>query len=371
MFMPPYGGLNFPYKTNLNWIIEQIKSLQATTGSLEQAWEEFQKNFDSELDQTVKDQLTEWLNDGTLENIISGKLTVNGFNFSKTIVYGDSYTGLENPWYSYFAQYMGIDPSNIQAFHNSGGGYINDGERGLPYLSDFQTYVTPNIDNPADVTTIIIQGGRNDGVTTPIETERTAVRLFLQYLKQTFPNAKIIGLTYLTWDFPYVTVIYGINAGYQDEGCFNTPYAYSWIYRTDAYNSGDNLHPNQAGNQHIGALLAMMVRGNGGLDERYSYINITTDGITGGIVTRMTPFGIEITVTANTSLTTQNLTFATLEKWAWPESYKAMTAYCDASNDCFITIDTNGVIGAYSKVSVQESGWGTIRFSGVIPFPFK
>lgn len=70
MFVPPYGGLNFPYKTNLNWIIEQIKSLQATTGSLEQAWEEFQKKFDSELDQTVKDQLTEWLDDGTLNTLI-------------------------------------------------------------------------------------------------------------------------------------------------------------------------------------------------------------------------------------------------------------------------------------------------------------
>ena len=70
MFMPPYGGVNFPYKTNLNWIIEQIRSLQATTGSLEQAWEEFQKNFGSELDQTVKEQLTVWLNDGTLANML-------------------------------------------------------------------------------------------------------------------------------------------------------------------------------------------------------------------------------------------------------------------------------------------------------------
>lgn len=71
MFMPPYGGVNYPYKTNLNWIISQIAELQQKTGSLEQAWDEFQKTFDSELDQTVKDQLTEWLNDGTLESIIN------------------------------------------------------------------------------------------------------------------------------------------------------------------------------------------------------------------------------------------------------------------------------------------------------------
>ena len=359
------------YDSDLGWIIKEMKSLVAQWGNVEDAWNEFQNKFGDNLDNSIKKQLETWLADGTLESIISTVLNVNGFDFSKTIVYGDSYTGLENPWYSYFANYMGIAMENIQAFHNSGGGYINDGERGLPFLSDFQTYVTPNIQNPEKVTTIIIQGGRNDGITTPIETERNAVKLFLQYLKQTFVNAKIIGLTYLTWDFPYVTVIYGINAGYQDEGCFNTPYAYSWIYRTDAYNSGDNLHPNQAGNQHIGAMLAMMIRGNGGLDERYSYKPIETDGITGGVITRLTPFGLEIVLTANTNLTTQSLTFATLEKWAFPESYKAISAYCDASNDCFITLDTNGVIGAYSKVAVQESGWGTIRFSGAIPFPFK
>lgn len=71
MFMPPYGGVNFPYKTNLNWIIEQIKKLLTTTGSLEQAWEEFQKAFGADLDQTVKNQLTEWLNDGTLAGLIN------------------------------------------------------------------------------------------------------------------------------------------------------------------------------------------------------------------------------------------------------------------------------------------------------------
>ena len=70
MFMPPYGGVNFPYKTNLNWIIFQIMELKQKTGNLEQAWADFQIKFESELDQTVKDQLTVWLNDGTLESLI-------------------------------------------------------------------------------------------------------------------------------------------------------------------------------------------------------------------------------------------------------------------------------------------------------------
>lgn len=81
MFMPPYGGCNFPYKTNLNWIVCQIMELKEKTGSLEQALKEFLEKFDSELDQTVKDQLTKWLNDGTLNNtftsIISSLYWVN------------------------------------------------------------------------------------------------------------------------------------------------------------------------------------------------------------------------------------------------------------------------------------------------------
>lgn len=59
------------YDSDLGWIIVKIKELLVKWGNLEKAWEEFQKNFDSELDQTVKDQLTEWLNDGTLASIIS------------------------------------------------------------------------------------------------------------------------------------------------------------------------------------------------------------------------------------------------------------------------------------------------------------
>lgn len=81
MFMPPYGGCNFPYKTNLNWIVCQILELKEKTGSLEQAIKEFLEKFDSKLDQTVKNQLTEWLNDGTLNNtftsIISSLYWIN------------------------------------------------------------------------------------------------------------------------------------------------------------------------------------------------------------------------------------------------------------------------------------------------------
>ena len=58
------------YDSDLGWLIVEMKKLLVKWGNLEKAWEEFQKKFDDNLDQTVKDQLTEWLKDGTLEYLI-------------------------------------------------------------------------------------------------------------------------------------------------------------------------------------------------------------------------------------------------------------------------------------------------------------
>lgn len=70
MFMPPYGGVNFPYKTNLNWIIEQIKTLIQETGNLQEAFDKFLDQYQNNLTDTVKKELEEMLNDGTLSALI-------------------------------------------------------------------------------------------------------------------------------------------------------------------------------------------------------------------------------------------------------------------------------------------------------------
>ena len=292
------------------------------------------------------------------------------YDFSNVIVYGDSFVGLDNPWQNYFATYMGIPSQNIHTYRNAGGGYINNGERGMPYLADFQSYVRPQINDPSDVSCVIIQGGLNDGITTSVTTEQQAAEAFIDYLKSTFPNAQIIGLTYLSLGMPVVSIIYGLNLAYKSRGCLNTPYAYTWI-RGSEYDRGDGIHPNQAGNQHIGSMLANMLKGEGGLDERYSYIEISTPGITGNIVTRMTPFGVCITLNANTASTEQTIDIATLPKWAWPAGYIAMPCYLDGVGSAYITIDTNGAVKCYNKSALGAGGWGTIRYTGNIPFSFK
>lgn len=70
MFVPPYGGLEFPYKDNLNWIIAKIKELMQSCTSLQEAWEKFQEEFKNELSETVTEILNSWIEDGTLASII-------------------------------------------------------------------------------------------------------------------------------------------------------------------------------------------------------------------------------------------------------------------------------------------------------------
>ena len=82
MFVPPYGGLEFPYKDNLNWIIAKIKELMQSCTSLQEAWEKFQEEFQGQLTDTVMKTLQGWLEDGTLYNMVlenSSFVNVLGF----------------------------------------------------------------------------------------------------------------------------------------------------------------------------------------------------------------------------------------------------------------------------------------------------
>ena len=60
------------YDSDLGWIIKKMKKLVIEFGDVKTAWEEFLKNFEPTLSEAIKTQLETWLNDGTLESIISG-----------------------------------------------------------------------------------------------------------------------------------------------------------------------------------------------------------------------------------------------------------------------------------------------------------
>ena len=59
------------YDSDLGWIIKKMAELLTEWGGIKEAWEEFLKNFGDNVQDTVRNQLEIWLEDGTLENIIS------------------------------------------------------------------------------------------------------------------------------------------------------------------------------------------------------------------------------------------------------------------------------------------------------------
>lgn len=58
------------YDSDLGWIIKEIAKLLIEFGNIQDAWKEFIEKFNDKLSDTVIKQLTEWLNDGTLANML-------------------------------------------------------------------------------------------------------------------------------------------------------------------------------------------------------------------------------------------------------------------------------------------------------------
>ena len=80
MFMPPYGGCNFPYKNNLNWLIDVVEhllkiteSLSSTTGASSEAIAKLQEQCQQILQRLQKVEngefATDWLMQWAKDNI--------------------------------------------------------------------------------------------------------------------------------------------------------------------------------------------------------------------------------------------------------------------------------------------------------------
>lgn len=136
MFVPPYGGLEFPYKDNLNWIIAKIKELMQSCTSLQEAWEKFQEEFQGQLSDTVMNILQGWLEDGTLETIISGILSDYNYRIVNVQTYGAKGDGNTDDSEAF--------KNAIQAMSGIGGiVYVPPTENG--YLINSQVIISENV----------------------------------------------------------------------------------------------------------------------------------------------------------------------------------------------------------------------------------
>ena len=248
------------------------------------------------IESVVNEILTEWLEDGTLEEIIGSALgdlqndidavsdrvsTIEKkyipFKLTgvKTILIGNSYaagTGGTNGrgWCYYFEEITGVDAYVI---HQNGGDFIAPGNQNASYpnvtavqaLTNYANTLTTAQKN--EVKLIVYGGGYNDHnyIGTSLV---TAVTNFVTTARTLFPNAKVVivpmycGAKFTSSDLFH----YGnyIAKGALEAGAVTTENAFTWLYGRGFHNE-DNIHPTDSGYKVLGYYTASLVQGWDGI----------------------------------------------------------------------------------------------------------
>lgn len=180
MFMPPYGGVNYPYKTNLNWLIDKIK----------------------ELDVTLDDNVSNYFNSDNFKKLLSETVTgiINNQNAIRTtgiigrkfIFISDSYginpSSTEN-WISYTAQFLGLDTTDYYS-NAVNGARFNQTDPGQPNFISVLQDLEAEINDKDSITDIIVLGGYNDR-NADVEAIKDGIGIFTSYAKSKFKYATI------------------------------------------------------------------------------------------------------------------------------------------------------------------------------------
>lgn len=243
-------------------------------------------NLDVQVE--INNKLNEMAEDGTLDTIINQQIfgninsqisTINQklqndeLMKNASIMIGDSYSiGHSSPnnvtgWQTLLAKMLGITEEDKNYYHNGYGstGFVAIGGASInkPFLTQIQD-LENTITNKNDIKNIIVCGGYNDASTGISYTQIVpAIRTFVQYCNQTYPNATVyIGML----GYNNANTNDGQNRrqaltqrvipGYMD-GCFsdnaNTTYKVCYLSGVDnimkdvSNFSDDNIHPNQKG----------------------------------------------------------------------------------------------------------------------------
>lgn len=239
----------------------------------------------------VEEILNEWLEDGTLEDIIGDVLdnldtrvttleaeeANNTLRNEKCLLMGNSYaygTGgvAGQGWCYYFEQITGCDADVI---HQNGGDFIAVGNSNASYagltaygaLASFANSKTEA--QRAQYKYVIYGGGYNDHGASPA-TLATAVQQFANYAKQMFPNAKVV-IVPLFSGAPVTAskyIYYGeaICSGALTAGTQTTVNSFTWLYGR-GYTNEDTIHPTDGGYKILGRYMASFVNGWDGIYE--------------------------------------------------------------------------------------------------------
>lgn len=267
MFMPPYGGLNFPYKTNLNWLIEKINS--------NESWI-----------QSIRD----WLNQHGNENIVypnTVSKAIQDFPSKHLAILGDSNAlaaGLAGGMNTIFAEWF--PDMTVDNYSASGSGFLykNTGENYMEqsdHLTGSEDYVilwTGYNDKTLYTGGDILGSYTYESILNGINTGTLlgAIKYTILNIKTKCPNAKIVVIT--------KPILNALPNTY-DEALRNSYKAICDIYGVGYINAGahctivasdmlDSLHFNEQCLRTKIAPLYIMAMLNGGDAVTYDYPSI-------------------------------------------------------------------------------------------------
>ena len=231
-----FGGDLVPTEQELNAIIARLNAVEAETS---REIEEFKNEIKNDVNRAV-------------------------FDMSHVAWFGDSYTwgsGSESGrgWQYYLAEMF--PGSTFEGLGNGGGGFARDGYYPYTFAGLVDYAITENyITNPETVTTVLLVGGVNDGY--DYEAIRNGCNDFINRCKQRFPHAEIIIASN-----PAPKCFSSVPARVANEVCANSgahyvaDSAYFNLTADDRYNSGDEIHLNDAGYKNVARMLAEFCNG--------------------------------------------------------------------------------------------------------------
>lgn len=296
-----YQALKYVCEYMLNTLIPHMKQNDTNIEELTTLYNEIKTyvdNYFNDLDvqEEINKKLDEMDQDGSLAEIINQEI-FNGLNDKitsleneindiennqTTIFMSDSYgEGQSKPewvtgWPEFTRQALEIPENQYYNFSESGAGFLNQGGRGHTFLTLLQSKLN-QVTDKSKVKRLVLCGGGNDAryyvdhnykTTSQMD---TAIKTFVNYARQQFPNAKIyfgmitnLASTYEQSQrdynarnrFPIIIRAYKnaikLNVGYLS-GVEN-------IMKNYSYFSVDLVHPTQDGYIKLGYEIAQAIK---------------------------------------------------------------------------------------------------------------
>ena len=310
--------------------------------------------------------------DANLQNQITGNTNAlskippfNAYSKGSVLIVGDSFAGdwqgfSGGSWADRFIELLGNPTKYIYSF--GGCGFVaGDNTNHRNFANNITQVVVPALQSVAsDITLIVIQGGVNDGEQ-DIDAEQNNVLLALNNLKSAYPNAKILGLTNLSYQKMYETTMIGINQGFAKAGVANLALGNYYTLGASEFFASDNIHPNDDGHSYISTIALQLLMGGTMIPQRMGFFISDPSG-SGGLICQIMGDRLEMHGSINVTETTQTHTIGTLPNQNLaPIRYTAIPVYAD-SGLAYLTIDTNGQVQLYSPQAIP-SGFGNVRFN--------